>query len=207
MHFDLHGIFFEREVDIRSIGDLRFSDCRIYVWKRVLCGVSVAKRSCVQRPTSHVHEQHWRHMGRCEERHFYKRTCTFGSDTACQHVDDTFFHILIFSSFVTCMRCGLDVCPLIGATATSTNDVFFAAGETATAHESYTKKRPIFDHRLCFSMWSRLNCYDSILLKPPCSRASKGAGSIDARLVPFIVCADRKSIFIGGAVKSAESKV
>ena len=37
--------------------------------------------------------------------------------------------------------CGAnDVCPLIGATATSTNEVFFfATDETATLHESYTK--------------------------------------------------------------------
>ena len=31
---------------------------------------------------------------------------------------------------------------------------------------SYTKKRPIFDHRLCFSMWSRLKSCDPISLKP-----------------------------------------
>ena len=30
--------------------------------------------------------------------------------------------------------------PLIGATATSTNDFFFATDETATLHESYAKK-------------------------------------------------------------------
>ena len=59
------------------------------------------------------------------------------------------------------------VCPLIGATATSKNEVFdFATDETATLHESYTKKRPIFDHRLRFSMWSRQKNYDPISLKP-----------------------------------------
>ena len=59
------------------------------------------------------------------------------------------------------------VCPLIGATATSKYEVFdFATDETATLHESYTKKRPIFDHRLRFSMWSRQKNYDTISLKP-----------------------------------------
>ena len=33
-----------------------------------------------------------------------------------------------FSSFVTCMRCGGDVSPLIGATATSTNEAFCCNG-------------------------------------------------------------------------------
>ena len=93
------------------------------------CSLNERLGSCVQRPTSHVHGPHWRHMGHCEERHFYKRTCTHASDTACQHVDDTFPHAQ-FSSFVTCMRCGLDVCPLIGATAISKK--IFATEETAT---------------------------------------------------------------------------
>ena len=49
--------------------------------------------------------------------------------------------------FIIChvhARCGGDVWPLIGATATSTNDVFFATDETATLHESYTKKTADF---------------------------------------------------------------
>ena len=37
-----------------------------------------------------------------------------------------FLHMLLFSSYVTCMRYGGDVCPLIGATATSTNEAFFS---------------------------------------------------------------------------------
>ena len=57
-----------------------------------------------------------------------------------------------FSSFVTCMRSGLDVYPLIGATVTSTNEAFFATDETSTIHESYTEKRTIFDHRLFFQV-------------------------------------------------------
>ena len=116
----------ERLASIRSIGDLQFSGCRIFCSECCVVRVFVVNRSCVQRPTAHVHEQQWRHMGQCEERHFYKRTCTYGSDTACQHVDDTVFTTCsFFSSFVTCMRCGLDVSPLIGATATSTNEAFF----------------------------------------------------------------------------------
>ena len=41
------------------------------------------------------------------------------------------------SSSATCMRCGLDVSPLIGATATSTNEAFFC-------NESYTEKNGRF---------------------------------------------------------------
>ena len=50
----------------------------------------------------------------------------FMCSCVCQHVGDTvFLHRLIFHFFVTCMRCGLDVCPLIGARATFTNEAFF----------------------------------------------------------------------------------
>ena len=54
---------------------------------------------------------------------------------------------------------------------------FFATDETATRHESYTKKkkRPIFDHRLCFSMWSRLKSYEPISLKPMDLFSSSGS--------------------------------
>ena len=79
-----------------------------------------------------------------------------------------FFHLLIFSSFVKCMRCGLDVCSLIGATATFTNEAFFCNGRdchpTRVIHKK--KKLPIFDHRQCFSVWSRLKSCDPISLKP-----------------------------------------
>ena len=54
MHFNLHEKFREREVGIRSIGDLEFSDCRISVWKGVLCGFlsSSILVSSVQLPTT-----------------------------------------------------------------------------------------------------------------------------------------------------------
>ena len=78
-----------------------------------------------------------------------------------------FYHMLILSSFATRMRCGGDVCPLIGATATSTNEAFFFFSQR-TRLPPYTnrthKKRPIFDHRLCFSVWSRPH-----FTKTPCS--------------------------------------
>ena len=48
-----------------------------------------------------------------------------------------------FSSSFTCMRYVLDVCTPIGATATST-EVFFATDETATPHESHTRKTADF---------------------------------------------------------------
>ena len=41
----------------------------------------------------------------------------------------------------------------------------FATDETAYTSRTQ-KKRPIFDHRLCFSMWSRLGGCDTISLKP-----------------------------------------
>ena len=144
MHFDLHGIFLEPEVGIRSIGDLQFSDCRIYVWKGCLVRVFVVKRSCVQRPTFHVHEQHWRYMGQCEERHFYQQTCTNGSDTACQHVDDTVFTTCSF--FIIChvhavrRRC----------IPTDRSFFFFCNGLDCHPTRVIHKKRPMFDHRLCF---------------------------------------------------------
>ena len=49
-----HEIFFEQEVAIKGIGDLPFSDCRIYVWKGVLCRFlsSSVLVSSVQLPTS-----------------------------------------------------------------------------------------------------------------------------------------------------------
>ena len=85
----------------------------------------------------------------------------------CQHVDDTVFSTCsFFSSFVTCMRCGLGVCPLIGATATFTNEALFCNIRDCHPKTSGTQtKRPIFDHRLCFFMWSRLKSCDPISLK------------------------------------------
>ena len=56
-----------------------------------------------------------------------------------------------FSSFATCMRCGGDVCPLIGATATTTNDTFFLQRTTLPPNTNRTqKKRPIFRSPTCF---------------------------------------------------------
>ena len=54
MHFDLYGIFLEREGGIRSIGFLRFSDCRIFAQKVDLCTVlsSSVLVSSVPLPTS-----------------------------------------------------------------------------------------------------------------------------------------------------------
>ena len=83
VHFGLHEIFFERKVGIKSIGDLRFSDCRIHVWKGVLCGFlsSSVLVSSVQLPTSMSNTGGiWDNE---EKRYFYKITCTCGSDTAC----------------------------------------------------------------------------------------------------------------------------
>ena len=61
------------------------------------------------------------------------------------------------------MRCGVDVCPLIGATATSTNEAFFLQRTRLPPYTSHIqKKRPIFDHRLVFPCGS----YDTISLKP-----------------------------------------
>ena len=60
--------------------------CRV-LSSSVLCPVS----------NFHFHEQHWRHMGQCGNKPFFKLTCTYGSDIACHHVDDTvFYHMLIF---------------------------------------------------------------------------------------------------------------
>merc|ERR1712107_825380 len=50
-------------------------DCRIFVWKVDLCGF-VVRRSSVERPTCHLHEQHWWRVGQCEEIHFGRRTWT-----------------------------------------------------------------------------------------------------------------------------------
>ena len=47
------------------------------------------------------------------------------------------------------MRCGPDVCPLIGAKATSTNEAFFLQRTRQPPNTNHTpKKRPIFGHRL-----------------------------------------------------------
>ena len=128
----------------------------------------VVKRFCVQRPTSHVYEQHWRQLGQCEERHFYKRTCTYGSDTACQHVDDivfttcSCFHLLSRACSAEEMNAHL-----IGATATSTNDVFFCNERDCHPARVMHKKNGRFSITdYVFFMWSRLKSYDPISLKP-----------------------------------------
>ena len=94
--------------------------------------------------------------------------CVCSCVHVCVNMLMTLFVFTTCSFFIIChVRAGgLDECPLIGATATSTNEAFFATDETATLDESNTKKRPIFDRRLCFSVWSRLKSYDPISLKP-----------------------------------------
>ena len=45
--------------------------------------------------------------------------------------------------------------------------LFFVQRTRLPPHKNRTqKKRPIFDHRLCFSVWSRLKSHDPISLKP-----------------------------------------
>ena len=75
--------------------------------------------------------------------------------------------MLIFSSFVTCMRCGRDVSPLIGATATSTNEAFFGNGRKCHPTRIVHRKNGRFSITdYVFFMWSRLKSYDPISLKP-----------------------------------------
>ena len=66
------------------------------------------------------------------------------------------------------MRCGLDVSPLIGATATSTNEAFFLQRTRLPPYTSHTQKKngrfSIADYG--FSMWSRLQSNDPISPKP-----------------------------------------
>ena len=56
--------------------------------------------------------------------------CARGFVCVCVNILMTLFLLPLahFSSFATCMRCGLDVCPLIGATATSTNEAMLCNG-------------------------------------------------------------------------------
>ena len=80
--FDLHEIFFEREVGIRSIGDLGFSDLQNLCLERCLVRVFVVAFLCpasnFPRPRATLEA-----CGTMRRKHFYKRTCTYGSDTAC----------------------------------------------------------------------------------------------------------------------------
>ena len=63
------------------------------------------------------------------------------------------------------MRCGRDVWPLIGATATSTNEVFFCNGRDCHSSRVVHKKTADFRSPTIFSVWSRLKSYDPISLK------------------------------------------
>ena len=71
-----------------------------------------------------------------------------------------FFPHAHFSSFLTCMRCGVDACTLIGATATSTNEAFFLTVTRTQKNGRFS----ITDFFFC--MWSRQRSYDPISLKP-----------------------------------------
>merc|ERR1712211_175176 len=63
------------EMCTRSLGDPEPPCCRIFVRKVDLCWL-VVWRSCLERPTCHLHEQHWWRMGQCEEVYFRRRTWT-----------------------------------------------------------------------------------------------------------------------------------
>ena len=79
----------------------------------------------------------------------------------------------IFSSFATCMRCGGDVCPLIGATATSANDVFFFCnGRDCHLHETYTSKTADFRSPTMFFRVVATKKPRSHFTKTPCSCSS-----------------------------------
>ena len=95
--------------------------------------------------------------------------CVCACVRVCQHFDDTVFLPLAhFSSFATCMRCGLDVCPLIGATATSTNEALPCNGRDCLLPRNLHIKNDRFSIAdLVFSLWSRKKAMTHFT-KTPC---------------------------------------
>ena len=65
-HLDLFESFFERKFVAPGALEVLSRLSAGFVWKVDLCGFLV-QRSCVERPTCHIHEQPWWLMGQCEE--------------------------------------------------------------------------------------------------------------------------------------------
>ena len=130
MHFDLHEKFFEREVGIRSIGDLQFSGCRIFVRKVDLCRVlsSSVLVSSVQLPTSMSNTGGTRDNAKKDISTSEHMVQTLRANMLMT----LFLPHAHFLSFVTC------------CCAEWMSELFFATDDTATLHESYTKKTADF---------------------------------------------------------------
>ena len=139
MHFDLHGIFLEREVGIRSIGDLQFSGCRVFVCNVDLCRVlsSSVLVSSVQLPTSM--SKFGGTWDNAEKDISTSELLPMVLTLRANMLMTLFYHMFFF--FIIPRACGAEemYAHWIGATATSTHETFFLQRtETATQHESYT---------------------------------------------------------------------
>ena len=110
-YFDLHGIFLEREVGIRSIGDLQFSGCRVFVCNVDLCRVlsSSVLVSSVQLPTSMSNfGGTWDNAEKdISTSELLPMVLTLRANMLM-----TLFYHMLFCHHSTCMWCGGDVCPL-----------------------------------------------------------------------------------------------
>ena len=182
MHFDLHEIFLEREVGIKSIGDFRFSHCR-FVFGEVSCAGFLSSSvlvSSVQLPTSMSNTGGtWDNA----KKDFSRSEHVPMVLTLRVNMLMTLFlpHAHFFTMHAVRTRCM--------STDRSNGNLhkssFFSNGRDCHPARIVHKKRPIFDHRLCFSVWPRLKNYDPTSRKPHARSSHHSEGCSVAVRAPF----------------------